>query len=197
MPARIDSFRYLPRSFRATFAETSPFAGGAQTPVWAPFRRRLACAAVTLLTSAGMSLRHGQEPFDVDRERREPTWGDPGWRPLPADVTSADLLVTHLHINTADLELDHNIALPTDALAGLVRDGIVGASTRQQASVMGYQEAVSGLMVGHVSVSADQRDDGLFEMTPVEPPVVELGPVDKDVPAVPARSGFSGPSVVG
>jgi len=28
-------------------------------------------------------------------------------------------------------------------------------------------------------VSADQGDDGLFAMTPVEPPVVELGPVEK------------------
>jgi len=28
-------------------------------------------------------------------------------------------------------------------------------------------------------VSVDQAEDGLFEMTPVEPLVVELGPVDK------------------
>ena len=33
--------------------------------------------------------------------------------------------------------------------------------------------------MGHLSVSADQRDEGLFEMTPVEPVVVERGPVDK------------------
>jgi transposase len=30
-----------------------------------------------------------------------------------------------------------------------------------------------------LSVSADQRDEGLFKMTPVELPVVERGPVDK------------------
>jgi len=33
--------------------------------------------------------------------------------------------------------------------------------------------------LGHLSVSGNQGDDGLFEMTPVEAPVVELGPVDK------------------
>ncbi len=33
--------------------------------------------------------------------------------------------------------------------------------------------------MGHFSVSGDQGDDGLFEVTPVEPPVVERGPVDK------------------
>ena len=33
--------------------------------------------------------------------------------------------------------------------------------------------------MGHLSVSADQGDEGLFEMTPVELPVVERGPVDK------------------
>ena len=34
--------------------------------------------------------------------------------------------------------------------------------------------------MGYLGVSADQRDEGLFEMTPVEVPVVvERGPVDK------------------
>jgi len=33
--------------------------------------------------------------------------------------------------------------------------------------------------LGHLGVSADQGDDGLFAMTPVEPPVVGRGPVDK------------------
>ena len=33
--------------------------------------------------------------------------------------------------------------------------------------------------MGHLSVSADHEVDGLFEMTPVEPLVVERGPVDK------------------
>jgi len=34
-------------------------------------------------------------------------------------------------------------------------------------------------LLKHLSVSADEGDDGLFEMMPVEPPVVKLGPVDK------------------
>ena len=33
--------------------------------------------------------------------------------------------------------------------------------------------------MGHLSVSVDQGGDGLFEMPPVEPRVVERGPVDK------------------
>ena len=33
--------------------------------------------------------------------------------------------------------------------------------------------------MGHLSVSADEEVDGLFVMDPVEPSVVERGPVDK------------------
>ena len=134
---RVDSFRFLPRSFRPLY-EHIPTPEGDMP--WAPFEPRLAGAAVVLLSSAGLHLEGVQPPFDLDRERREPTWGDPSWRSIPAGVRSGELGMCHLHVNSADVLADHNVALPTDRLAELVSEGVVGAMAPQHVSVMGYQE---------------------------------------------------------
>jgi D-proline reductase (dithiol) PrdB len=137
---RVDSFAFLPRSFRGLYDSAAP-AAGEDGPVWAPFERRLSDSTIALVSSAGLDVRDRQEPFDADRERREPTWGDPSWRAIPADAPQGALGVTHLHINTADILADHEVALPARALGGLVEDGVVGGSSRTHISVMGYQEA--------------------------------------------------------
>ena len=137
---RVDSFAFLPRSFRPLF-ERPPRLPGHEAPVWAPFERRLAESRIALLTSAGLYLKATQAPFDGEREKREPTWGDPSWRAIPADVPTAALGMMHLHLNTADVLADHEIALPTTRLAELVREGLVGASTSRHFSVMGFQQA--------------------------------------------------------
>jgi D-proline reductase (dithiol) PrdB len=137
---RIDSFAFLPRSFRPLF-EKPPRLPGHEAPLWAPFGKRLAEAKIALLTSAGLYVKATQPPFDGEREKREPTWGDPSWRAIPADVTTAGFGMMHLHLNTADVLADHDIALPTTRLAELVQGGMVGASTSRHFSVMGFQQA--------------------------------------------------------
>jgi len=137
---RVDSFAFLPRSFRPLF-EKPPRLPGHEAPVWAPFEKRLAEAKVALLTSAGLYVKATQAPFDAERERREPSWGDPSWRAIPAGIATSELGMMHLHLNAADVLADHDIALPTTVLAELVRDGVVGASTSQHVSVMGFQQA--------------------------------------------------------
>lgn len=137
---RVDSFAFLPRSFRPLF-EKPPRLAGHEAPVWAPFEKRLAEAKVALLSSAGLYLKATQATFDGEREKREPTWGDPSWRAIPAGVASAELGMMHLHLNASDVLADHDIALPTTVLAELVRDGVVGASTSLHVSVMGFQQA--------------------------------------------------------
>jgi hypothetical protein len=137
---RVDSFAFLPRSFRPLF-EQPPRLPGHESPVWAPFAKRLADAKVALLTSAGLYVTATQAPFDGERERREPTWGDPSWRAIPAGVATSELGMMHLHLNAADVLADHDIALPTTVLAELVRDGVVGASASRHVSVMGFQQA--------------------------------------------------------
>lgn len=131
----IDSYAFLPRSFRPLFETWTPIAD--TSPVWAPFEPRLGEARVTLLSSAGLYVAGEQAAFDLDRERADPNWGDPTFRELPHG--EHELGVAHLHINPADLEVDHDVALPTRALDRLVADGWVGAATDSHFAVMGYQ----------------------------------------------------------
>ncbi|MGH7750719.1 MAG: hypothetical protein ACREQ5_39005 [Candidatus Dormibacteria bacterium] len=134
---RVDSFRFLPRSFRPLYEQVSAPEG---EPAWAPFEPRLGSATIALLTSAGLHLEGAQPAFDLERERREPTWGDPSWRRIPASVGHGELGMCHLHVNPTDILADHNVALPLDRLAELAAGGVIGAVAAEHVSVMGYQE---------------------------------------------------------
>jgi hypothetical protein len=136
----VDSYRFLPRSFIPLYDNPGRLEGEDQ-PVFTPFLPRLADATIALLSSAGLSLAGQQQPFDLDGERANPMWGDPSHRVLPHDLTGGSLVMSHLHVNPADILADHNVALPTDALDGLVAAGRVGRASSEHVSVMGYQEA--------------------------------------------------------
>jgi D-proline reductase (dithiol) PrdB len=161
----VDSYRFLPRSFIPLFEGAAP-APGDDAPVWAPFEKRLAQAQIALLTSAGLYL-DDQEPFDGEREKGEPTWGDPTHRVLPAALDGAGLGMMHLHVNHEDVLADPEIALPLAGLATLVGEGGVGSVAPGHVSVMGYQQA--GLDVWRhettpaiVELLRDQGTDGLI-----------------------------------
>jgi D-proline reductase (dithiol) PrdB len=140
----IDSFRFLPRSFVPLYKHPSVLEGEGD-PVWAPFGPRLAEASIALVTSAGLSVAGEQEPFDLEGERRDPTWGDPAHRVLPHALGARRLAMSHLHVNSADVIADRDVALPVDVLDELVADGRVGRAAPAHVSVMGYQQA--GLQV--------------------------------------------------
>ena len=132
----VDSFAYLPRSFRAEYETvTDPPAA----PEWARLARPVEESTVALLTSAGLYLRDGQEPFDLDRERAEPFWGDPTYRLIPSDARPEEVAASHLHLNTRDLEEDYNVALPIRAFAQLAAAGRIGGLADEHYSFMGYQ----------------------------------------------------------
>jgi len=105
---------------------------------WTPVTKTLAASRVALLTTAGVSMK-GDAPFDMESERRRPTWGDPSFRRIRSDATAADVEVNHLHINTLFIRRDLNVALPLDRLRELAREGIVGAMADTHYSTMGYQ----------------------------------------------------------
>ncbi len=161
----MDSYRFLPRSFIPLYSAAEP-APGDDGMVWAPFEKRLAEARVALLTSAGLYLEGDQPPFDADRERAEPTWGDPTHRVLPYPLNGRPLGMMHLHINHEDPLADPEIALPVGGLAALVDEGRVGSVAPGHVSVMGYQQA--GLEVWRretapaiVELLRDQETDGV------------------------------------
>jgi hypothetical protein len=162
----VDSYRFLPRSFRPLYEGRGPFPGE-EEPVWAPFPKRLSEARIALLTSAGLYLKSGQPPFDVEQERSRPEWGDPSWRIIPASTKPEDLAVAHLHINDKDLLADSEIALPMRRLQELVDAGTVGSASNHHVAVMGYQDRE--LRDWHhttapeiVEVLRDQSTDGLI-----------------------------------
>jgi hypothetical protein len=74
--------------------------------------------------------------------------------------------MSHLHVNSADVLADRNVALPVDLLDDFVAEGQVGAAARSHLSVMGSQEA--GLRIWReetapalVELFRDQGCDGV------------------------------------
>ena len=162
----VDSYRFLPRSFRPLYEGRGPFPGEEAT-VWAPFPKRLEASRIALLTSAGLYVEATEQSFDVERERSNPEWGDPSWRSIPAGAKAADLAVSHLHINHDDIRSDPEIALPSRLLSQLASDGVVGGATTEHISVMGYQErSLEGwrneTLPELVAMLRDQQADGLI-----------------------------------
>jgi D-proline reductase (dithiol) PrdB len=105
---------------------------------WVPVRKPVSASKVALLSTAGLSMRD-DVPFDMQGERDNPMWGDPSWRRLRSDATSATIEANHLHIDTDYIARDLNVALPLDRLRELVSEGSVGAVAETHYSIMGYQ----------------------------------------------------------
>ena len=134
---QVDSFRYLSRLI-SRYYKMSRIEREPGIP-WTPLARPLAECRFGLVTSGGLYHRGQEPPFDLEREEREPTWGDPSFRTLPAGVEQKDVGVAHHHINAADILADMNILLPIQRFQELVREGRIGSLADRAYSFMGYQ----------------------------------------------------------
>jgi len=133
----VDSFKYLPRLIATFYQETDR---QPELPIpWTPLPRPLADCKFGLVTSAGLYHQGVEPPFDVERERQEPKWGDPTFRTIPTDVQQAEIGASHLHINTGGVTTDVNILLPIQRFRELVADGAIGGLAEHAYSFMGYQ----------------------------------------------------------
>ncbi len=162
----VDSYRFLPRSFRPLYEGKGPFPGE-DTPVWAPFEKRLQASRIALLSSAGLYLKTSQPSFDLAREKDNPEWGDPSWRSIPAGATASEIGVAHLHINDEDILADPEITLPAHLLEQLAVEGVVGGATADHLSVMGFQDrSLEGwrlkTLPALVAMLRDRQADGLI-----------------------------------
>ena len=133
----VDSYKFLPRSFRAGYEQANYVY---DEPLWAPLAKPVAEATVALLTSAGIYLKESQEPFDVEREKANPTWGDPTYRVIPRGVEQSQVGAAHLHLNTRDILEDFNTSLPIRAFETLADEGAIGAVAEDHYAFMGFQE---------------------------------------------------------
>ena len=133
----VDSSKYLPRLIATFYQETDR---QPELPIpWTPLLRPLAACRFGLVTSAGLYHQGVEPPFDVERERKEPEWGDPTFRTIPTDVQQAEIGASHLHINTGDVMTDVNVLLPIHRFRDLVEDGTIGGLAEHAYSFMGYQ----------------------------------------------------------
>jgi D-proline reductase (dithiol) PrdB len=151
----VDGFRYLPPGLAAwiqTFIPEENFKG----PIpWTPLEKPLAQSKVALVTSAGIS-RPPDPPFNMEREKREPYWGDPTSRFLPADTAEADIRVDHLHINTSYILQDIDVILPIRRLHELARDEIVGNAAETHYSFYGFQWERNGFIEQGIAPMAER-----------------------------------------
>ncbi len=139
----VDSFRYLSSLIKRYYQLSQV---KRETPIpFTPLRKPLRQSRFALVTSGGLYHRGHDQPFDQERERREPSWGDPSFRILPVDMDPTEVGVSHLHINAKDAVSDLNILLPIQRFKELVAEGRVGGLARQAYSFMGYQGFPSDL----------------------------------------------------
>jgi D-proline reductase (dithiol) PrdB len=134
----VDGFRFLPPGLKAwvrTFIPDEDFRG----PIpWTPLSRPLSKVTAALVTSAGISLK-SDPPFDMEREKKEPIWGDRSFRIIPKGKTEKDVDVNHLHINTTYIKQDINVILPLARMAEFEKEGIIGRLAASAYSFYGFQ----------------------------------------------------------
>ena len=133
----VDSFKYLPRSLTGYY-KSQPMERLEPVP-WTPLAKPLSESKVALVTTAGINVKGVEPPFDTEREKREPMWGDPTFRRISRDVEQAQIGTSHLHINNRDLEIDVNIQLPVHRFLELEAKGQIGSLAETNLSFMGYQ----------------------------------------------------------
>jgi D-proline reductase (dithiol) PrdB len=133
----VNSFKYLPRIIAAFYQMTDR---QPELPIpWTSLSRPLAERKFGLVTSGGLYQRGVEPPFDVEREKQEPMWGDPTYRTLPSDIRQAEVGASHLHLNTRDMLEDFNIVLPIHRFQELAAEGHIGGLAKHAYSFMGYQ----------------------------------------------------------
>ena len=150
----VDGFRFMPPSLGAWIGKDipeEPFGG--HIP-WTPLQKPISKTTFALMTSAGISLKT-DPPFDVEREKREPAWGDPTSRKIPATAGPADIDVNHLHINTDYIKQDINVILPLKRFREFEEEGLIGRLAATSYSYYGFQldpeELLAQTMPGVVS----------------------------------------------
>ncbi len=135
---KVDGFRFLPPALKAwinTFIPDEDFKG--YIP-WTPMKNPLSQSTIALVTSAGMSLKT-DPPFDMEREKKEATWGDRSYRAIPRGTTEKDIEVNHLHINTNWIKQDINVILPLTRMAEFEQERIIGRLAPTAYSFYGFQ----------------------------------------------------------
>ncbi len=134
----VDGFRFLPPGLKAWIQTLIPGEEFNGFIPWTPLKKPLCKTTLSLVTSAGISMK-SDPPFDMEREKREPLWGDRSYRMIPRETTEKDIDVNHLHINTTYIQKDLNVILPLDRMTEFEQEGIIGRLAPHAYSFYGFQ----------------------------------------------------------
>src|SRR4030065_1139663 len=121
----VDGFRFLPPALAAWIRKNIPDEEFKGFIPWTPLAKPLSQTTLALVTSAGISLKT-DPPFDMEREKREPIWGDRSYRAVPRETTEKDIEVNHLHININWIKQDINVIFPLARMAAFEHEKIMG-----------------------------------------------------------------------
>lgn len=137
-PGECDPYVFLEESITELLSSQVRYGRLAHDIPWAPVRKPLSQSRVSVVSTAGLNMK-GDTPFDMDTERKRPTWGDPTWRRLAQDVTTETIEANHLHIETSHLYADLDVCFPVPLLRELEAEGVVGEVAPSHYSIMGFQ----------------------------------------------------------
>lgn len=156
----IDSYRFLDFASRQVMKAWAARQEPDVIP-FTPMTKPLAECTVALVSTAGIA-RNDDVPFDQERERRDPWWGDPSSRVIPLGTTERDVRLYHLHIDPRFGEADLDVVLPMRRLTELAQARVVGRAAPRHYSIMGYILEPTVLVAETAPVIAEQmRHDGV------------------------------------
>ncbi len=132
----VDSYRFLDFATRQVMKAWAARQERGVVP-FTPLPKPLPECTVALVSTAGIA-RNDDRPFDQERERRDPWWGDPSFRVIPLGTTEQDVRLYHMHIDPRLGEADLDVVLPMRRLTELAAERIVGRVAANHYSIMGY-----------------------------------------------------------
>ena len=91
----IDSYRFLDFASRQVMKAWAARQERGVIP-FTPLAKPLRECTIALVSTAGIA-RNDDQPFDQERERRDPWWGDPSFRVIPLSTTEQDVRLYHAH----------------------------------------------------------------------------------------------------
>jgi D-proline reductase (dithiol) PrdB len=129
---KLDEFSRRYEKWNATEdLKNYPFVENEDAP-FTPARRALPMLNLALISSAGAYI-DGTEPFDT--EARD---GDAGYREIPVEVESEDLLYAARGYDPAAVKEDRNAQIPVDRLLEYEANGVIGRLNHVWWSLMGH-----------------------------------------------------------
>ncbi len=134
----VNGFRFMPPSLGSWVGKDIPQEDFTGHIPWTPLKKPINQLRFSLMTSAGISLK-SDEPFNMEREKQEPSWGDPTFREIPSISVEGDIDVNHLHINTDYIKQDINVMLPLGRFREFETDGVIGSLAPTCYSYYGFQ----------------------------------------------------------